>query len=67
MDVATLLAVVITVAVVVGAILTGSDLWTFLNLPGLIIVLGGTFAATLIKFSVGSVFGALRLVYGRRW
>ena len=61
MDVATLLAVVITVAVVVGAILTGSDLLTFLNLPGLIIVLGGTFAATLIKFSVGRVFGALRL------
>ena len=32
------------------AVMVGSDLWIFLNLPGFMIVVGGTFAATLIKF-----------------
>ncbi len=58
MDIATLLGLVIGVSVVTLAIMTGSDLWIFLNLPGLLIVLGGTFAATLIKFPISGVFVA---------
>jgi len=42
--------------VVTLAILTGSDLYIFLNLPGFLIVLGGTFAATLIKFPLSGMF-----------
>ena len=58
MDIATLLGLVIGVSVVTLAIMTGSDLWIFLNLPGFLIVVGGTFAATLIKFPISGVFVA---------
>lgn len=58
MDIATLLGLIIGVAVVTLAIMTGSDLGVFLNLPGFLIVVGGTFAATLIKFPISGVFVA---------
>ncbi|MCW9040381.1 MAG: flagellar motor protein PomA, partial [Rhodospirillales bacterium] len=61
MDFATLVGLVSGVGVVVLAIATGSDLGIFLNLTGILIVLGGTFAATLIKFPLTSVFGAFKL------
>ncbi|NQU60974.1 MAG: MotA/TolQ/ExbB proton channel family protein [Rhodospirillales bacterium] len=58
MDIATLLGLFIGVSVVTLAIMTGSELSIFLNLPGFLIVLGGTFAATLIKFPLSGVFVA---------
>ncbi len=58
MDIATLLGLVIGVTVVGLAIMTGSGFTIFLNLPGFLIVLGGTFAATLIKFPISGVFVA---------
>ena len=58
MDIATLLGLFIGVTVVTLAIMTGSDLSIFLNLPGFLIVCGGTFAATLIKFPLSGVFVA---------
>ena len=58
MDIATLLGLVIGVLVVTLAIMTGSELSIFLNLPGFLIVCGGTFAATLIKFPIAGVFVA---------
>ena len=58
-DFATLAGLVIGITVVTLAILTGSDIIIFFNLPGLLIVLGGTFAATLIKFPLTGVFVAL--------
>jgi len=57
-DIATLLGLVIGVSVVTLAIMTGSELSIFLNLPGFLIVCGGTFAATLIKFPIAGVFVA---------
>ena len=56
MDITTVLGLIIGVVVVTLAILTGSDLWIFLNLPGFLIVVGGTFAATLIKFPLSGMF-----------
>ncbi len=58
MDIATLGGLILGVTVVTLAIMTGSDLWIFLNLPGFLIVVGGTFAATLIKFPIAGVFTA---------
>lgn len=58
MDIATLLGLVIGVSVVTLAIMTGSEMSIFLNLPGFLIVCGGTFAATLIKFPISGVFVA---------
>ena len=59
MDFATLSGLIIGVTVVTLAIMTGSDLNIFLNLPGFLIVFGGTFAATMIKFPLSGVFISL--------
>ena len=47
---ATIAGVVVGLTVVSLAILTGSDFWIFVNLPGFLIVVGGTLAAIMIKF-----------------
>ena len=59
MDFATLAGLFIGVTVVTLAILTGSDFAIFLNLQGMLIVLGGTFAATMIKFPMSGFMTAL--------
>ncbi|MBT3238689.1 MAG: flagellar motor protein PomA [Rhodospirillaceae bacterium] len=61
MDIATLLGLVGGTGVVVAAILVGSDMYIFLNLPGFLIVMGGTFAATLIKFPLKQVSIAFKV------
>lgn len=63
MDILTLVGLVAGVVIVVLAMLANASLLTFLNLPGLAIVLGGTFAVTLIKFRLSSVVGAFRLAF----
>lgn len=59
MDFATLIGLTVGVIVVVAAILVGSDFWVFVNLPGFLIVVGGTMAATFVKFPLNKVFIAL--------
>lgn len=61
MDILTLVGLVAGVAIVLLAMLANATFLTFLNLPGLAIVLGGTFAVTLIKFRLPSVMSAFRL------
>lgn len=60
MDFATLIGLIIGTAVVAMAILSGSDPAIFINAPGLLIVLGGTFAASLIKFPLFDCINAVR-------
>lgn len=59
MDIATFLGLIVGVGVIGAAVMVGSDLGVFLNLPGFLIVVGGTFAATLIKFPISNLAGAL--------
>lgn len=61
MDILTLVGLVAGVLIVIMAMLANASFLTFLNLPGLAIVLGGTFAVTLIKFRMASVMSAFRL------
>lgn len=58
MDITTVVGLITGIAVVTMAIMTGSDLGIFMNVPGLLIVIGGTFAATLIKFPLTTVWTA---------
>ena len=52
MDIATLLGLIAGIIIIGLAVLTGSDTSIFINLPGILIVLGGAFSATLIKFPI---------------
>lgn len=63
MDILTLVGLVAGVLIVGLAMLANASLLTFLNLPGLAIVLGGTFAVTLVKFRLPSVMEAFRLAF----
>ena len=63
MDILTLVGLVAGVLIVAMAMLANASFLTFLNLPGLAIVLGGTFAVTLIKVRMPSVMSAFRLAF----
>ncbi|MDX5328261.1 MAG: MotA/TolQ/ExbB proton channel family protein [Marinobacter sp.] len=63
MDILTLVGLLAGILIVVLAMLANATAITFLNLPGLAIVLGGTFAVTLIKFRMPSVVSAFRLAF----
>lgn len=61
MDLATLLGVLGGMGVILGAIALGGSVLLFLNPPSLVIVVGGTIAATLIKFPLKHFLGAFKV------
>ena len=63
MDILTLVGLLAGTLIVLLAMLANATVLTFLNLPGLAIVLGGTFAVTLIKFRMPTVLSAFRLAF----
>ena len=61
MDIATLIGVLFGTGLVAGAILMGGDATLFLNVPSLLIVLGGSFSALFVKFPMKTVLGTLQV------
>lgn len=59
MDLGTIIGIVAAFIVVVGAILYGGDIMQFIDVPSILIVFGGTIAATLVRFPLLGVIGAL--------
>jgi len=51
-DIATLIGLLGGFGVIIGAIATGGEIMLFVNLPGLLIVVGGTFMITLMQVSM---------------
>jgi len=64
MDLATLVGIIAGFAVIVVSIFLGGDLGAFINVPSLLVVLGGTTAATLIKFPLSDVMAAFKIGIG---
>ncbi|MCH8497706.1 MAG: MotA/TolQ/ExbB proton channel family protein [Marinobacter sp.] len=64
MDILTLVGLIAGILIVTLAMLANASVITFMNLPGLALVLGGTFAVTLIKFRLKTVASAFRLAFG---
>ncbi|WP_166252984.1 motility protein A [Marinobacter salicampi] len=63
MDILTLVGLIAGIVIVLLAMLANASLLTFMNLPGLAIVLGGTLAVTLIKFRLHTVVSSFRLAF----
>lgn len=63
MDFATLIGLLSGISIVGLAIASGSSLIIFFNLPSVLIVLGGTVAATLMKFSLKHCLNAAKVAY----
>ena len=61
MDLATLLGILGTFGVIIGAVLVGGSAMVFINAPSLIIVVGGTLTVTLIKYSLAQFLGAIKV------
>jgi len=63
MDILTLVGLLAGILIVLLAMLADASVATFLNFPGLAIVVGGTFAVTLIKFRMASVVSSFKLAF----
>lgn len=61
MDLATLIGLVIAWALVIGTIALGSGALVFVNLPSVMIVLGGTIAVVMMRFTLAQTIGAIKL------
>ena len=61
MDLATIIGIVAGVGLIIFAMLLGGSLTSFVNIPGLAIVVGGTIAATLIMQRLKIVLGAIKV------
>ncbi len=61
MDLATLLGLIGGFGIVIASILAGGSLSIFINMPSVYIVVGGTVAATLMKFSMRDFLGAFKV------
>ncbi len=61
MDLATLIGLIGAFGVVISSILLGGSASTFVNTPSLLVVLGGTFLVTMMKFSLGSFLRATKI------
>ncbi len=62
MDLGTLIGVIVGLALIVGAILLGGTLSQFVDIPSVMIVFGGTIAATFIAYPMKTVFAVFKVV-----
>jgi chemotaxis protein MotA len=61
MDIATVIGLVGGTILVLVSILIGGSLWIFINIPGLLIVIGGTLATCFIKFTMEDIINSIRV------
>jgi len=61
MDIATIIGLVGGAILVAAAIFIGGDITIFINLPGLLIVVGGTIATCFIKFTMKDLINSVRV------
>ena len=61
MDIATLIGLLGGFGIIIGAIATGGDIILFVNVPSILIVVGGTFAVTLIQVSLKDFLGSFSI------
>ncbi|WP_348675591.1 MotA/TolQ/ExbB proton channel family protein [uncultured Abyssibacter sp.] len=58
MDLATLIGLIVGLVLIIGSMAVGTGIGPFINVPGMIIVIGGAFCGTLIRFPIGECFKA---------
>lgn len=61
MDLATLIGILAGLSLIFGSMALGGPIMAFFNVPGLLIVVGGTLSATLMNESMGQVIGAIKV------
>lgn len=61
MDIATLIGLLGGFGIIIGAIATGGDVMLFVNVPALLVVVGGTFMVTLMQVSLSDFLGSFSI------
>jgi len=61
MDISTIIGIVAGLVVIVVSILLDGNIGSFINVPGVCIVFGGTIAATLVKFPMKDFIASLKI------
>ena len=61
MDLATLIGLLIAWVLVIGTIALGSGALVFINIPSLVIVLGGTIAVVMMRFTLAQAIGSIKM------
>ncbi len=61
MDLATIIGIVLGAAIVCAAIFMGGSFMTFVNVPSMLIVIGGSIAATVLRFPLSGVMSSLSI------
>ena len=61
MDKGTVIGIVAGLGLVIVSMLMGGSVMAFFDIPSLLIVLGGTFAATLVNFPMGDVIRVMKV------
>lgn len=61
MDIATLIGLLGGFGIIIGAIASGGDVMLFVNIPSVMIVVGGTFMITLMQVSLGDFLGSFSI------
>ena len=60
MDISSVIGIVSGIGFVIGTILIGGGLGSFVNIPSVLIVVGGTFAATMIAFPLSDFLSVFK-------
>ena len=61
MDLATLIGLLIAWVLVIGTIATGSGALVFVNIPSFVIVVGGTIAVVMMRFTLAQAIGSIKI------
>ena len=61
MDLGTVVGLVLGIILLLGSILVGGSLGIFINIPSILIVVGGTIAGSFISFSLPDVIGSFKI------
>ena len=61
MDLATLIGLICAFGIVLAAIFVGGSALTFVNVPALLVVIGGTIGAVMMKFTLAQFLGAFKV------
>jgi chemotaxis protein MotA len=62
LDLSTVIGIILAFALMIGAIMAGGPLTLFINVQGLMIVVGGTFGCILSNYSFKEVLGAFTIL-----
>lgn len=61
MDLATLIGLIAAFGIVLASIFVGGSAMTFVNVPSLLVVVGGTIGAVMMKFTLAQFLGAFKV------